>query len=508
MSQTTRCPSCGTLFKVVADQLRISDGWVRCGQCQQVFDAASHLQEAAKAPLLPEMALDRLRPPPAPVRRPEPPVRMWGEGEAETPRAPTPVSPQPAPVVPAPAAVPPVPPSPITLPPESVAPAVLHVPEPTVPAFLVASQDRAAKATEPPAPAAADTAPLPSLNEAMEWPRIELPPAAPLSPAVPAPLTPASAPAPEPIPEAGYELPSPPLDALDALDGSDPAPLAEEPPAFEETRPLEAAFLNGEGYLALTRPSPALDLVPKEGVLADRAPRRSPLPDDPLDLPVRPKRSAPSDAPVPPQQAEASEEPAPSSSVPPSPEPKKRPRPPEPSDEDATQAEPSFLRAARRKAFWRRPGVRAVLVLLALSLGAALAAQVAVQERSFLAAKFPPLRPGLVALCEPLGCKLEPYRHIASVEVDSSAFQKIRGEEYRLSLSLKNRAALPVAMPAIELTLTDAIDQPVLRRVFLPAQWAAPAELAAHGEWAVVRTVSLADAPARVAGYRVVAFYP
>ncbi len=152
--------------------------------------------------------------------------------------------------------------------------------------------------------------------------------------------------------------------------------------------------------------------------------------------------------------------------------------------------------------------MRAVLVLLALSLGAALAAQVAVQERSFLAAKFPPLRPGLVALCEPLGCKLEPYRHIASVEVDSSAFQKIRGEEYRLSLSLKNRAALPVAMPAIELTLTDAIDQPVLRRVFLPAQWAAPAELAAHGEWAVVRTVSLADAPARVAGYRVVAFYP
>ena len=62
MSQTTRCPSCGTLFKVVADQLRISDGWVRCGSCQQVFDASAHLQATAPAPLLPDMALDRLRP--------------------------------------------------------------------------------------------------------------------------------------------------------------------------------------------------------------------------------------------------------------------------------------------------------------------------------------------------------------------------------------------------------------------------------------------------------------
>lgn len=31
------------MFKVVPDQLRISDGWVRCGQCQKVFDAKAHL---------------------------------------------------------------------------------------------------------------------------------------------------------------------------------------------------------------------------------------------------------------------------------------------------------------------------------------------------------------------------------------------------------------------------------------------------------------------------------
>jgi predicted Zn finger-like uncharacterized protein len=46
MSLITQCPACTTLFKVVPDQLRISDGWVRCGQCDEVFDANAHLQAA------------------------------------------------------------------------------------------------------------------------------------------------------------------------------------------------------------------------------------------------------------------------------------------------------------------------------------------------------------------------------------------------------------------------------------------------------------------------------
>ncbi|MGQ9725347.1 MAG: zinc-ribbon domain-containing protein, partial [Tepidimonas sp.] len=48
MSFITRCPACGTAFKVVADQLKIADGWVRCGRCQQVFDATLDLQPASK----------------------------------------------------------------------------------------------------------------------------------------------------------------------------------------------------------------------------------------------------------------------------------------------------------------------------------------------------------------------------------------------------------------------------------------------------------------------------
>ncbi|HWT19832.1 MAG TPA: zinc-ribbon domain-containing protein, partial [Variovorax sp.] len=50
MSLVTRCPACATTFKVVRDQLRISDGWVRCGRCSHVFDATLDLHEAPDGP--------------------------------------------------------------------------------------------------------------------------------------------------------------------------------------------------------------------------------------------------------------------------------------------------------------------------------------------------------------------------------------------------------------------------------------------------------------------------
>jgi predicted Zn finger-like uncharacterized protein len=74
MSLITRCPACGTMFRVVPDQLRISEGWVRCGQCAEVFDAARNLQvltppvRSAAASLkpssIPAQPLERTAPPP------------------------------------------------------------------------------------------------------------------------------------------------------------------------------------------------------------------------------------------------------------------------------------------------------------------------------------------------------------------------------------------------------------------------------------------------------------
>ncbi|MFJ2994667.1 DUF3426 domain-containing protein [Pandoraea sp. NPDC087047] len=39
----TRCPHCHTVFRVVADQLKLRDGLVRCGHCREVFDGRAHL---------------------------------------------------------------------------------------------------------------------------------------------------------------------------------------------------------------------------------------------------------------------------------------------------------------------------------------------------------------------------------------------------------------------------------------------------------------------------------
>jgi predicted Zn finger-like uncharacterized protein len=43
MSLATRCSSCGTVFRVVQDQLKVSEGWVRCGRCDAVFNALEGL---------------------------------------------------------------------------------------------------------------------------------------------------------------------------------------------------------------------------------------------------------------------------------------------------------------------------------------------------------------------------------------------------------------------------------------------------------------------------------
>ncbi|MDO9237223.1 MAG: DUF3426 domain-containing protein [Aquabacterium sp.] len=56
MSLATRCTHCGTIFKVVQDQLKISDGWVRCGRCDEVFNALPalfDLETEAPPPRLP-----------------------------------------------------------------------------------------------------------------------------------------------------------------------------------------------------------------------------------------------------------------------------------------------------------------------------------------------------------------------------------------------------------------------------------------------------------------------
>jgi predicted Zn finger-like uncharacterized protein len=117
MAMTTRCPHCGTAFKVVADQLRVRNGLVRCGLCSRVFDGyAAMVEGPGSAP---------------PVRRPD--AGPDSGGAAGTPASPvlsvrapaqTPVAPSP-PVYRQPAA-PPVPGPRLPDPEAFAAPAVLR----------------------------------------------------------------------------------------------------------------------------------------------------------------------------------------------------------------------------------------------------------------------------------------------------------------------------------------------------------------------------------------------
>ncbi len=361
MSQTTRCPSCGTRFKVVADQLRISEGWVRCGQCQEVFDATLTLDSAAAAPV----------------------------------------------------------------------PAV-----PAASAAAVAQQ--------------------------------------------------------VPAQESGYALPA-------AVDDEDDLPLAPGAREFDAQAQPQPSGASEPGAEALPEPvpdpEPELNAEPE----ADPDFASGPQPQQPPPLERQPEvdldidlRHEPELAPLPPAGA--------------APDPfalSHGERPPQ------TEAEPGFMRTARRKAFWQSRGVRAALAAGSTVLLLALALQVALQERNALAAWNPALRPALQGLCALSGCTLSARQDIAQIVITASAFTRTAQEgSYLLTLTIENQASTELAMPAVELTLTDLQDQPVLRRVLLPADLQAPATLDAQAEWSVRVPLSVTATPARIAGYRALVFYP
>ena len=334
MSMITSCPACGTMFRVVPDQLKISEGWVRCGHCAEVFDASANLSD--------ESILF------------EPPLAQ-----------------------------------------QATRPADLQA---TVPQEL---------ATQP--------APLPLTREAPE---------------------------PEPEPRAAASERS-----------------AQGSSSFGDSQALEPSPLDTPFVF---RPS---DLARQGG-------ESSMMPLDELDADSEP-----------------------------------------PPDHDPRQPElpnVSFVLQARRRAFWRRPAVRILMALTSLLLAALLLGQVAYHDRDRLAHAEPALRPWLARMCDALGCTIGPPRQIDAIVIESSGFNRLRDETYRLAFTLRNTAPVPVAAPSMELTITDGQDQPIARRVISPREIGAPeGVIAAGSEWS--RTLGLTiDAPdnARVAGYRLLAFYP
>jgi predicted Zn finger-like uncharacterized protein len=169
---------------------------------------------------------------------------------------------------------------------------------------------------------------------------------------------------------------------------------------------------------------------------------------------------------------------------------------------------PAFVRRAERAARWRRPGVRALLGGLAALGTLGLLGQVAIEYRHETAARWPVARPALETACEALGCRIEAPRAIEALAVESSGLLRIEGTAlYRLSVVLRNRSNLVLALPALDLTLTDSQGSVMARRVIQPLEMGAQrATMAPMAELPLQATLSAADRP--ISGYTIEIFYP
>ena len=142
-----------------------------------------------------------------------------------------------------------------------------------------------------------------------------------------------------------------------------------------------------------------------------------------------------------------------------------------------------------------------------------LAVQAVYYFRGELAVMFPEAKPQLRELCEALGCELPLPRQPQLMSIETSDLQADTANPavMVLSATLRNRAAYSQSLPALELTLTDAQDQPLARRVlwardYLGRMDRAETGFAANTELAI--KVYIEAAALRATGYRLYLFFP
>jgi predicted Zn finger-like uncharacterized protein len=534
MSLATRCPACGTIFRVVQDQLKVSEGWVRCGQCHEVFHGIEALFDLDSDPAIAARRA-AARPPAAP-----PPTRVFADQRASAPipiAVPTPPAPSPAP---SPIAIPARPPAaqPGAAAPQSVRatpaafgasdrPPVAPVarpgytgftpatrPLPPPPAPVVPPTPAAPPSTIPPVVTRGTIAPRFAARLAEEAARAQAPTPSPIPSAYP-PSAPTPAPAPFGSALSQQQAPAAPTPVQFTQPPPAPAPTAAvEPPVSFAPAPTPIAEPSSAAELAsafaapppaIVAPAPAAEPTPpapedpqpddagpvKPGPLADDAvdeARAGPptlasmLPEDAGDWPPRrTKKRAP----------EAAAAPA--------------------STEMALvdkSKDPRFLREARSGARWRKPWVRAVLSVTLLVLIVAAAGQVAWPQRDALAARWPATLPAWDWLCEQADCRIEAPRAIASLALDGSSLTRTDTEHVLLfSADLHNRADHEVRVPSFDVTFMDLNGEIVARKVLTPEQIGIhQAALPAEGELHVHARLQVGTLAA--SGFQADLFYP
>jgi len=445
MSLATRCPVCQTVFRVVQDQLKVSEGWVRCGRCAKVFNAFEGLFDlerefpALRQPTPAQRVLEDL----ATRNRQPRPTSDWDDGVDRSAQAGTTTAPPPPVRGAMPAPSPPVVPAPTIAPaPAAARPAArpqVAVTAPTgapkeVTAFSARAPQGAAPepAKPPPAPATTRPGALVDAERIAPAPSVARP--APTEPA-PAEGAPAGAIARRGDGEIAIR------DEPTPVAGTDEAVAAEQDESFD-------ALFRSDGELA--QPDTASDL------------------DINLDSDVQPAAL----------------------------------------DDAVDSRLLTFVQQAERKERWQRPWVRVAMALAALALSALLATQLLVAQRDAVVAQWPGMRSLMQALCGPLDCRIEPLRRIDQLGVDSSGLTRIDdGPVYRLVLVLHNRGDTALLMPSIDLSLSDAGGALVARRVLTASDLGTPRTTIGAGQELPLQALLMsADRP--LAGYTIEIFYP
>jgi predicted Zn finger-like uncharacterized protein len=532
MSLTTRCPQCGTAFKVVSDQLRIRRGLVRCGVCATVFDGTACL--VLPAPVVPESAFN----PPDDTDAPYMPPAV--SRPAEPPYVPPPPA-TPRPVAPHAPYIAPTPPAEPQYRPQVPPPAVSRPVEPQHPPY-VPPPPAAARPVEPHAPYIAPPPPAVSRPvEPQRPPYVPTPTAAarPVEPHAPyvAPTPPASRPAephaphirptPAPVPPRLSE-PRPPhgeAPSLSDLQGVwqdepfaepglrqpsvAPTPPRAPAPPVREPDPVAAPGGRREPASLRTRSEPAFVAHPRAPIPGERidpgfsgyGPAEPDANDEfqederdddhghdphgpqgfrePHDARAPENLRAPQDARDPYAAYDTPFLRAGRPEFSPEADPDEPGFDPEPAYGMHGEARPRYDADEERMPFAEAPpaprNLMAWLWALLCLLGLVLAALQAVYVyRNDIASRFPAMRPALAMGCERLHCDVAYERRIERISVMSSSLRPPPGpaadghSKFVFRAVIRNRYDNPQPFPALVLELTDFSDTVVARKVLQP----------------------------------------
>ena len=534
MALATQCPHCGTMFRVASDQLKLRGGIVRCGACQEIFDGSASLVDldalprAPVAPTLPAVVETPAAPdvPAVPEAPPEADVAAAADAstEAETPAA---VAPEPEPGL-----APELEPEPVEAPAADAA-------ADSLPGAVVDAEAPAAPAAD--AAPNFDDQPVYTLDFNHTFDPFGILPKV-AAPEEDAPVTreAEALSADAPVAKVTVVEPPAPADADPVTQADSGSTASSDTTAGDTTAEDTARVLTPPAFAPASeiafppsgRIEPTFGLPVDEEIVATALPGHE---DEHRHEPATASAAAPAaarvaDAPpvLPLREAAGAivHGAAPAPSAPPVARtlsakraekaaarrsrltPTKIDAPPKIRVPESD--EPEFVKRSRQQ---EQSGRTRKIAMLAGSivLLLVLLAQGAFTFRNALAARYPGAKPALESSCALFGCRVELPAQVDNLVIDTGELTTLGGGAYAFTTQLRNQGAVPQAWPSLELSLTDANDKPLVRRVFAPRDYLAANTPAANGlaprvEQAITLHFRVDDL--QPSGYHIAVFYP